>query len=131
MTNAERLDQVLSLFVERFHLGPQDESRGADAIRAAIAAGDSADIAGLRVLLLEKYTLYPQFEPRIRALLDACESSAVGEVEADETGTDEAEVSESVLPVAEEDTSATIESDEPDASGEPEESEERPRRRRR
>ena len=69
----KQLEQVLSIFIERYRLKPTDESRGRDAIQAAIDAGAAADIAGLRRMLTEDYELYPQYRSRVMVLLDEAE----------------------------------------------------------
>lgn len=70
----EKLEEVKAIFVARFKLGPTGDSgsRGYVAIQEAIDS-DTPDIAGLKRLLLEEYELYPQYAPRVRALLDACD----------------------------------------------------------
>ena len=77
------LDEVLSLFIERYKLSEPYDSAGVTAIKAAIAAGKKADIPALRATLAE-YNLYPQFEGRIRALLNSVEVP----VSEDEAGED-------------------------------------------
>lgn len=90
----KKLEEVKTIFCARFKLPADHEgSAGLDAINAAIEA-DYPDIAGLKRLLLEQYELYPQYAPRVRALLNSLE------VPASEA---EAEVSD---PASEDDTAS-------------------------
>lgn len=103
MTNKERLEQVLNLFVERFGLRPPYDSEGARAIEEAIAS-KHPDIDGLRRLLTEDYNLYPQYEPQVLALLDAIKEEAAAvsvsrPAETDTAVTQEAEPSPKKAPV--------------------------------
>lgn len=65
-----QLERVLSLFIERYRLRPSDDSRGVDAIKTAIAAGDKADIVGLRRMLTEEYNLYPHYQGLVDKVFD-------------------------------------------------------------
>jgi len=107
----KQLEQVLSIFIERYRLKPTDESRGRDAIQAAIDAGAAADIAGLRRMLTEDYELYPQYRSRVMALLDEAEHgmeapasvrAAPAELEPPTTTTDDEQTVSDELAEAEE-----------------------------
>lgn len=104
----EKLADVLSLFIERYHLQETDDSAGRDAIRAAMR-GDLS-IPALRRILTEDYELYPQYKGRVLAILDAIEE----EPEAVAAPSDDEDVaSEPGVPADGEDATTTEE--EPEA----------------